>query len=471
MIKDYDLVIIGDTSLSRYTALTAINFNYRVALVQQRFSHQREGIETLYRQKWSYLSCLSRQNQKLKDWEIVSSCNPFNFTSPTSIPWWQESYQAISLSDLLEKGVDVILESGKFEIQPNLTFITETRNLLAKSYLIATGYGYSDTQIQGLTEVGYLDFIQASQQVATLPENLAIIAETSMGIELAQALNRLGKTVTLIVEDACLLPQEERDIIPYLQAQLEAEGIKLFVNTPVTHVKLIEQKKWLEIGGHAIASDELIITSYPQPNFQGLNIEEIGIKFDKRGIKVNHKQQTTLSNIYAIGGVTGNYQDIARTQAEAAIALNNIMGIRNRKKEHVPDVNIILTDPRFIRMGLTEQQARQQYEDKLIIINLNFHQLPQRQLFDEMNGKLKIITRLNGQILGAHILGYYAEEYMNTIAIAMEQKIPLVKLKASALTSASFAYIISQAALQWQQKKLKSYQKWPRFLQKWLISL
>jgi pyruvate/2-oxoglutarate dehydrogenase complex dihydrolipoamide dehydrogenase (E3) component len=146
------------------------------------------------------------------------------------------------------------------------------------------------------------------------------------------------------------------------------------------------------------------------------------------------------------------------------------MGIKAKKQAALGHINLILTDPTFIRMGLTEKQAKQKYKDKIIIVNLNFHQLSQSQLFDEINGKLKIITRLNGQILGAHILGYNAEEYMNIILIAMVQRIPLIKLKSSALTSASFAYILSQAALQWQQKKVKYYEKWPRFIQKWLIS-
>ena len=52
MIKDYELVIIGDTPLSRYTALTALNFNYRTAWVKQPFINQREGTEILCRQKW-----------------------------------------------------------------------------------------------------------------------------------------------------------------------------------------------------------------------------------------------------------------------------------------------------------------------------------------------------------------------------------------------------------------------------------
>jgi pyruvate/2-oxoglutarate dehydrogenase complex dihydrolipoamide dehydrogenase (E3) component len=387
-----------------------------------------------------------------------------------SIVWWQGQYEEISLQELAEKGIDVILESGKFESQPDITFITETRQLWSENYLIATGYSYSETKIQGLQDVGYLDLIQASHQINRLPKNIAIIAETIIGIELAQALNRLDKNVTLIIEDACLLPQEEREIITYLQAQLEAEGIKLFVDTPVTHVRLIEREKWIEISGHAIAVDELIITCHTQPNLNGLNLDKIKIVFDSKGIKVNQNQQTNFPNIYAIGGVTGNYQDIGMTQAEAETVVKNMMGIRKRKRNNLSNINIILTDPSFIRIGLTETQARQQYKDKIIIINLNCEQLSQSYLFDEMNAQLKIITRLNGQILGAHILGYYAEEYMNVMMIAIQQKIPLVQLKYSALTSASFAYILSQAALHWQEKKIKYYQKWPKFIQKWLIS-
>lgn len=468
MFKDYDLVIIGDTPIGRYTALNAINLKFRVALVEQSFkrSIDIDNDEIIFRQRWYYLSRYLRQTKTFKEWELIKVSSHF---LESSLSQWLFNFENISLQKLSELGVNIIQESGKFEHKKFTYFITETQSLISENYLIATGSSYSDSNIQGLTEVGYLDFIEASKKLDQLPKNIAIIAETPIGIEFAQLLNRLGKKITLIIEDFCLLPSEEREIIRYFQAQLEAEGIQLLINSPVTHVKKIDQEKWLEIKGHAIAVDELIITSFPQPNLEGLNLSEIGIKYDKNGIKVNQKRQTSLPNIYAVGGVTGDYYDNNFIQSEAQTILNNILTFPLFKVKNLPQSLVILTDPSYIKLGLTEQQAKEKYGHKIIILDLDFQELPQSQLFNEMTGKLKLITHHNGQILGAHLFSYSAEEYSNIVFLAIQQKIPLPKLAQSSLTSVSFSSIVSQVALQWSQERLKQWVKLPKLIQVGLI--
>ncbi|MHC5733015.1 MAG: NAD-binding protein, partial [Nostoc sp.] len=90
--------------------------------------------------------------------------------------------------------------------------------------------------------------IWQSLQGATLAKNWVIIGGIPQSIEIAQTLARFGCSVTLVVKHPYILPHLDPDIAILLQAQLEVEGVRVLTKNPVTQVRLIGDKKWIQAG-------------------------------------------------------------------------------------------------------------------------------------------------------------------------------------------------------------------------------
>ena len=359
--------------------------------------------------------------------------------------------KAQNLEKLANLGVDIIEESGEFCRLPTLGFVIKNRTLRSRRYLLAMGSISNISEIQGLTEVGYMT--PERLDIDKLPDRLVILSQTALGIELAQQLNRLGKKITLIVDKSSILPQEDPDITQLIQAILEAEGINLLINCPVTPIRKIEDKKWIQAGNEAIETDEIIIDNPTQLTIKTLNLEGVKVKIEGNKIKTNNKLQTANPNIYACGQTIGSYNLSNIACHEAAIAVKNAIfyPIFKLNYDHYP--MRMLSNPRFSRVGLTETQAKQSYKEDISIIKQNYKNIVKAKILDETNGFCKIITRRNGIILGCHIIGYQSDEIINLISLAIQNKLKIQKIAQLCPPYGTTSEILSQISQKWQEQK------------------
>ncbi len=110
------------------------------------------------------------------------------------------------------------------------------------------------------------------------------------------------------------------------------------------------------------------------------------------------------------------------------------------------------TEPELARVGLTEKQAREKHGDDVYVLKQEFADVDRAQTEAATSGFAKIITRGNGEILGAHLVGASAGELIHQIVLAMSHK-----LKISALGGIyvypTLAEVNSKAALQFTKQK------------------
>ncbi|MDJ0729671.1 MAG: NAD(P)/FAD-dependent oxidoreductase [Crocosphaera sp.] len=452
MSLDYDLVIIGNTLEAFFAASQAIKLQARVALVLGENNNNcfRE-IDSLI---LNHLTYIDRHWHNLTQWNM--SFNPVSKLDYHQLKQWknqvkQDIKTGNNLEELANLGVDIIEESGEFCRLPKLGFVLKNRTLRSRRYLLAMGSISRMTEIEGLAEVGYI--IPETLDIDKLPQHLVILSPTSLGIELAQQLNYLGKQITLIIESSNILLQEDKDIVQLIQIILEAEGIKLLINCPISQVRKIEDKKWIQAGNEAIETDEIIITNQGKLKAKELNLEGVKVELDSDKIKTNNKLQTTNPNIYACGNAIGFYHlsNIARYQASIAVKNAIFYPIFKVNYNHHPVR--ILTNPIFSRVGLTEIQAKQEYENDLIIIKQNYKTLVKAKILDETTGFCKLITRRNGLILGCHIIGNNSDEMINIVALAIKNKIKIQQISRLFPPYGTASEIIFQISQNWQQQK------------------
>ena len=494
MTVEYDLIVIGGSPVSGYAAVAAARLNARVALIEPQLQPTKsldDGV--IYTQALAQVGHVLQQLRDAPQWGM--HCSTTDSTEQQQVPSiqlaevmeWAHSVvdtcsQQNSPAILGSLGVDVITGSGEFCRRPHLGFVVNNRRLRARAYLIATGSRSEIPDIDGLQTISYFtpaDIWQEKLQVGKLQieslennlqpstrllqGNWLIIGGTPMGTELAQTLARLNCEVTLVTSTSQILPKEDPEASHLVQAQLEAEGIRVLTESPVTQVRRIDDKIWVQAGNHAIEADKILLATGQQPNVEALNLEGVGVKYTQQGLKLNEKLQTTNPRIYACGDVAGGYQFTHIAQYEASIALNNALFAPLFKVDYHSIPWAILCDPQLARVGLTEAQARRRYGKDVFVVRQYFKTLDKAQILGQTTGFCKIIGRQSGEILGASIVGSEASELIGAIALAIRQKI---KIKASpfALTSLhtdfphispTLSEIFHKTALEWQQQRLK----------------
>ncbi|MBN3962050.1 NAD(P)/FAD-dependent oxidoreductase [Nostoc sp. NMS8] len=464
MTNDYDIVIIGGSLAGYYAALAATQLRATVALVEPKvdygFTHHHALTE------------IAKLAQKLNN-AAGSGIHATHTNTSEKCHISMARQEAIlyaqcvasnlkeqhSPAILAAQGVDVIVGSGQFQSSPQLAFAVNNRLLRARTYLLATGSRPEIPEIEGLQATGYrtLSNIWQSLQGETLPKNWVIIGGIPQSIEIAQTLARFGCSVTLVVKHPYVLPYLEPEIAILLQAQLEVEGVRVLTEKPVTQVKLIEDKKWIQAGDKAFETDEILVATGQQPNLESLNLATVGVKWHQRSLVVNDKLQTTNHRIYACGDVIGGYDFANIANYEAKIALNNALFFARLRVNYCSTPWAIFSVPMLAQVGLTEAQAKRQFgRDEVLVLRQYFKTVVAAQLRDETTGMCKLIVLRNGEILGASILGGEAGELINLIALAISQKIKVKDLANLSPVYPSFSVILEQTAKEWSKQKLNS---------------
>ena len=170
-----------------------------------------------------------------------------------------------------------------------------------------------------------------------------------------------------------------------------------------------------------IVGDTVLVATGRSATVNGLGLEEAGIEFDRRGIKVNKSMRTSNKRVYAIGDVAGSLQFTHVAGYHAGLVIRAIL-FRMRVKE---DTHIIpwstYTDPELAHVGHTEETARQAFKD-ICILRWPYAENDRAQAERKTSGLIKIITRKNGTIEGVSIAGAMAGEMMNMRALSISQK-------------------------------------------------
>ncbi|MEL7242711.1 MAG: NAD(P)/FAD-dependent oxidoreductase [Cyanobacteria bacterium J06573_2] len=461
MSVDYDIVIIGGSLAGRDAALKAVRQRAKVALVEPLFRHDLVELQAIGEickvvGKFNNLAEFGFFNQA--DEEQFQICLEKTLLWGSAVA--TNVNENLSPAFLAGQGVDVILGSGSFQAEPDLSFVVNNRKLLARNFLLATGSVPVIPDIEGLQKTGFLTLSDIYQVLGSSapPKSWVILGGTPQSVEIAQSLARLGLMVTFIVNSPHVISSPvDPEIFQLLQAQLEVEGVRVFTQAVVTQVRLIEDKKWLQVRDIAIETDEILVAVAERPFIESLNLAAVGVKYNSRGLSVNKKLQTTNHRIYACGDVIGGYNLPNIANYEAKIAVKNALFFSKNKINYQFIPWGISTQPTFAQVGLTERQARNRYDkNDILVLRQYFKNLASAQLTDETTGICKIIVRRNGEILGASLLGAESQELINIIALAISERIKINKLANLSPVYSSFSEIIEQTAWEWNKQKFEN---------------
>ncbi|OUL27842.1 mercuric reductase [Nostoc sp. RF31YmG] len=331
-------------------------------------------------------------------------------------------------------GVDVFLGSGRFASKNTVEVGDQT--LRFKKAVIATGARAAQPAIPGIEKAGYL----TNESVFSLiqrPEHLAVIGGGPIGCELAQAFRRLGCEVILFHRSSHILNKEDAEAAEILQKVLIKEGIRLVLNSKLEEVVTVTEGKRLYFSSNgyrdSVTVDEILVGTGRAPNVEGLNLEAVGVEYDKQhGVKVNDYLQTTNPKIYAAGDICMNWKFTHAADAAARIVIKNTLfspfGLGRSKLSSLVMPWVTYTDPEIAQVGMSEQQAKEKGLE-VETIKIPFSSVDRAIADGEESGFLKIHHKKGSdEILGATIVARHAGEMISEVTTAIVGKLGLNKL-------------------------------------------
>ncbi|MEP2980194.1 MAG: FAD-dependent oxidoreductase [Lentilitoribacter sp.] len=326
-------------------------------------------------------------------------------------------------------GVNVIEQAGVFidsdTVQAGDTIIK------ARRYVIATGSSAFVPPIPGIDDVDYLINETIFEQTER-PDHLIVIGGGPIGMEMAQAHQRLGSKVT-VVEGFKALGKDDPELAEVVLKRIREEGVEILEDTKV--VKLAKAKSGVSVtvetseGQRDIKGSHVLVATGRAANVNGLGLEQGQIEYDRRGIKVGDNMRTSNKRVYAIGDVAGGFQFTHVAGYHAGLVVQQILFRLPAKENREIIPWATYTEPELSNVGLTEAQAREKYGDTITVLKWEYAENDRARAERKTDGLIKIVADKKGRLIGVAIAGAGAGEMINMWALAITNKMKLSNVR------------------------------------------
>lgn len=304
---------------------------------------------------------------------------------------------------------------------------SEAFTLEGDQIFINTGSAPFVPPIEGIEGNPQVYLSETFMDLEKLPKKLVIIGGGYIGLEFSSMYSGFGSEVTVIQNEARLIPREDEDIAAEIQKVLEEKGVKFVVGAAISGIR----KEWdwsyvhYSVDGKEgdLEADAILVATGRRPNTSGLNLEAAGVELTARGgVKVDDGYKTTAPNIWAMGDVAGGLQFTYVSLDDFRIVWSSLHGgaydANAGKRSHIP--YSVFIEPSFSRVGMNEQEARGAGLD-VKIAKLPAAAIPKAAVLNRTKGLLKaVIDAKTNKILGAMLFCEESYEMINIVKLAMD---------------------------------------------------
>jgi len=352
-------------------------------------------------------------------------------------------------------GDNVVFGAAQF-ISPH-TVIVDEQAYHGKKIFIATGSSPFIPPIPGLSSVEYYTN-ESIFNLKILPISLLVIGGGAIGVELAQALHRLGVHVTLIETQPRLLMPFDHEISEALRLALIAEGITIYTGVEIQQIKQqstqVELNLLLENGKLEILQfEKILVATGRQANVSHLQCEQANIKYSDRGIQVNGRLQTSVKHIYAAGDVVDSpYKFTHMAEYHAGIAIANGLFKARKKTNYKAVPAVVFSEPECAMVGVTESQAQVQ-NISYQVLQSAFSSNDKATAQGDTIGFVKLLIHKK-RIIGASLIGPQCSELVAELTLAIQAKLKVSQLSDTIHVYPTLSQIHRRAANSYYAPKL-----------------
>ncbi len=285
--------------------------------------------------------------------------------------------------------------------------------LETKKIILATGSKVARIPIPGVDS----DKVLTSDEMLDLkqvPKRLAIVGGGVIGTEMATIFNAYGTEVTIVQATDRIVDMVDEELSEELMKSFKKNGIKMLLNSKLVEIEDKGEVVELHIEGKdSIEADLVLMAIGRSPVLEAVG--ELEIETNRGAIVVNNKMETSVEGVYAPGDVNAQWMlaHAASKMAEVAV-INALGGDEEFDESTIP--SCIYTIPEISTIGLTETEAREQFEN-ISVGKFPFGSNGRALTSGEREGFVKVITNKDdNKMLGIHIVGVNAAEMINEAA-------------------------------------------------------
>lgn len=429
-MEEFDVIIIGAGSAGYVGALRAADLGKKVLLVEHRelggTCLNRGCIPTKALLKASHVYLEAKES---KVFGIDATNASFD---PQGIRTWKETVvkKLVSGVDFLLKARKVVVIQGKGKIVDVGTIEVHTASSVeiykAKDTVIATG---SEPAIIPAFKIDGVNVLTSDDalNLTSYPKEILIVGAGAIGIEFANFFNAFGTKVTIVE----MMPQ----VVPTLKDKRLASLIQRIHNKKGINFKLGEKIENIEIkgensvsltlgNGEIIQSEKVLVSIGRKLNSDGIGLENIGVKTDRGRVVVDEYLRTNISDVYAIGDVTGGLLLAHKAMKEGEVVAEIIAG-KDSKMDYRVVPWAIFSIPEVASVGLTEEEAKEQGIDT-IIGEFPFTANGKAVAMNSVEGEVKIVGKKDThELIGAQIVGPDASVMISELALAVQHRLSI----------------------------------------------
>ncbi len=430
----YNLVVIGAGTAGLVTAVIAAGLGAKVALIERHLM----GGDCLN------VGCVPSKAmiRAARAWADVKEMDHFGVRIPPGTQYdfgavmarMRQLRARISHIDSAHRykglGVDVYIGPARFVDSDTVAVEgpAGARTLRWVKAAICTGARPAVPLVPGLEEAGYLTN-ETVFSLTELPRRLGVIGAGPIGCELAQAFARFGSRVSLIEAQHGIMPNEDRDAAGIVEQALGRDGAALFCCGKDLRIQKSETGKRMTVESHGkpydIEVDDILVGVGRAPNVEGLGLEAVGVQYDRTGVKVNERLQTSNPRIFAAGDICSKYKFTHAADAMAQIVIQNALFPHPLGLGYASMTSLIMpwctfTAPEIAHVGLYEAEAKanglgvETYTYKL-------DEVDRAILEGEEDGFVRVhIKAGTDKLLGATIVAAHAGEMIGEFSVAMK---------------------------------------------------